>query len=113
MQVVTELLATLCCAIFCGAALYINLVEHPARLECGTMVAATEFAPSYRRAALMQATLAACGLLFSVLAWLWGAGLPWLIGGILLGMVIPYTFIAIMPTNKQLLAPQLDKGAAE
>ena len=113
MQVVAQFLAILCCAVFCGAAIYINLVEHPARMECGTMLAATEFAPNYRRAAVMQASLAAFGLLFSLLAWLSGAGLLWLIGGILLGLVIPYTLVVIMPTNRRLLAPNLDKGSEE
>ena len=36
-------------------AVYITLVEHPARMECGTEVAATEFRPSYRREAVLQA----------------------------------------------------------
>ena len=44
--------AILSAVLFSGAAMYINLVEHPARMECGTRLAATEFGPSYRRAAL-------------------------------------------------------------
>jgi hypothetical protein len=68
MQVIAQLLAILCCAVFCGAAIYINVVEHPARMAYGTLVARTAFAPSYRRAAVMQALLAACGLFFAVLA---------------------------------------------
>jgi hypothetical protein len=113
MQVMAQLLAVLCCAVFCGAAIYINVVEHPARMACGTLVAITAFAPSYRRAAVMQAVLAACGLLFAVLAWLSGAGLSWLMGGILLGLVIPYTLVVIRPTNKRLLAPGLDQSSEE
>src|SRR5262245_26490942 len=31
-----ELIATLCAGFFAGAAAYITLVEHPARLSCGT-----------------------------------------------------------------------------
>ena len=50
--------AILSCSLFAGAALYINLAEHPARMECGTALAATVFKPSYRRAAVMQASLA-------------------------------------------------------
>jgi len=50
--------AILCSALFAGAALYINLVEHPARLQCGTELAATVFGPSYKRATLMQVPLA-------------------------------------------------------
>jgi len=49
--------AIFCSAIFAGAALYINLVEHPARMQCGTGWAATVFPPSYKRAILMQVTL--------------------------------------------------------
>ena len=41
-----ELIATLCAGLFAGAAIYITLVEHPARLECGTVLAATEFGTS-------------------------------------------------------------------
>jgi len=41
-----------------AAAIYINLAEHLARMECGTELAATTFGPSYRRATVMQVTLA-------------------------------------------------------
>ena len=69
-----ELLATLCAGLFAGAAIYITLVEHPARLECGTELAATEFGPSYRRATVMQVPLAAIGLIAAVVAWVQGRG---------------------------------------
>ena len=62
------ILATLCAGLFAGAAVYINAAEHPARLACGTAAAVREFAPSYRRAAVMQASLAIIGLLAAVLA---------------------------------------------
>ncbi len=39
-----EMLSTLSAGLFAGAAIYISLVEHPARLECGTGLAITEFA---------------------------------------------------------------------
>src|SRR3989442_8790519 len=116
MEAIRELaqfLTTLCCGLFAGAAIYVNLVEHPARMECGTEIAATEFGPSYRRAAVMQASLAAVGLAASMLAWLSGASVWWLAGGILLGSVIPFTLVVIIPVNKQLLAPALDKGSAQ
>ena len=53
----------------------------------------------------MQVTLAALGLLSSIAAWLAGATFWWLVGGVLLGSVIPFTLIVILPTNKQLLSP--------
>ena len=111
MQQIAEFIAVLVCALFTGAAVYINVVEHPARLQCGVEIAATVFAPSYRRATVMQATCATVGLLSSVAAWLAGASLWWVIAGLLLGLVIP--LIVILPTNKRLLSPALDRGSAE
>jgi len=108
-----ELIATLCAGLFAGAAIYISLVEHPARLECGTELAVTEFGPSYRRATLMQASLAAVGLAAALVAWFQGRGLLVLVGGLLLGVVIPFTLVIIFPTNKRLLDPGLDRRSAE
>ena len=59
LHVFCGMLATLSCALFTGGALYVSLVEHPARLQCGTRIAVTEFAPSYKRGSVMQASLAA------------------------------------------------------
>jgi len=92
---------------------YLSFVEHPARMECGVELAAAEFPLSYRRATIMQATLAALGLLSSIAAWLAGASFLWVVAGLLLGSVIPFTLIAILPTNRQLLNPTLDRRLAE
>jgi hypothetical protein len=101
-------LATLCAGIFCGAAVYINLVEHPARVACGTEVAVRQFAPSYKRATVMQVSLVVGGLLFGLTgAWQLRDPLAAL-GAILLAIVVPFTLIGIFPTNKQLLDPTLD-----
>jgi Domain of unknown function (DUF1772) len=104
----TLILAAVCAGLFAGASIYINAVEHPARLSCGTELALREFAPSYRRATVMQASLAGAGCATG----LW-AGLvrddPWIsLGAALLGAVVPFTLIVILPTNKQLLDPSLD-----
>jgi hypothetical protein len=111
LQTLAQFLTVLSCGLFAGAAVYITLVEHPARMECGTELAATEFRPSYRRAAVMQASLAAVGFVCSIAGWLaehrWG----WLLGGILLVAVIPFTLLAVRPTNTQLLDPSLDRGS--
>jgi Domain of unknown function (DUF1772) len=108
-----ELIATLCAGLFAGAALYITFVEHPARLECGTALAATEFVPSYRRATIMQASLAALGFVAANVAWLQGSEGLVLVAGVLLGLVIPFTLIMIVPTNERLLNPALDRGSEE
>ena len=108
-----EFLALLPTAIFAGAALYINVVEHPARMSLDTRSAASEWAPSYRRATWMQAPLAALGLLGGLGAWAAGAGLAWAAGAVLIGAVIPVTLIVIFPTNQRLLAPDRDLASAE
>jgi Domain of unknown function (DUF1772) len=108
-----QFLAVLCCTLFAGAAIYISLVEHPARMGCDTKTAATVWAPSYKRATVMQAPLAAVSFLAGVGAWLFGGGILWLIGAVLIGLVIPFTFIGVMPTNHQLLAPGRDLSSTE
>ena len=61
----------------------------------------------------MQASLAALGLLSSIAAWLAGATFWWLVAGALLGSVIPFTLFVILPTNKLLLSPTLDRQSVE
>jgi Domain of unknown function (DUF1772) len=100
--------ATLATALFTGAAVYISLVEHPARLLCPTAHAVEQWRPSYKRAIVMQASLAVAGSLLALAAWLTGAGLVWLLAGVLLGSVVPFTLIVMWPTNKQLEDPGLD-----
>ncbi|PCJ16997.1 MAG: hypothetical protein COB04_09725 [Gammaproteobacteria bacterium] len=104
-------LAAFFSTLFCGAAMYITFAEHPARIECGTQVAATVFGPSYRRAAIMQASLAILATITALAAWYFGQTVLWLLGAALIFAVIPVTFIVIMPTNKQLLSEHLSKDS--
>lgn len=113
MRQVAEFVAALSCSLFPAASVYINLVEHPARMQCGVEIAATEFAPSYRRATVLQATSAAVGLISSIAAWFAGATSWWLVAGARLGSVIPFTLLVILPTNKLLLRPTLDKRSVD
>ena len=113
MRQIAEFVAVLACSLFTGAAVYISFVEHPARMECGVEIAATEFPPSYRRASVMQVILAALGLLSSIAAWFAGATFWWVVAGVLLGSVIPFTLVVILPTNKHLLNPALDRRSAQ
>jgi len=101
-------LATACAGTFFGAATYINLVEHPARMSCGREVAVREFDPSYARASVMQAALAILGCLLGLVAAWSLRDVTTAIAAALLGLVVPFTLIVIFPTNKQLLAPHLD-----
>jgi uncharacterized membrane protein len=105
--------ALVCAGLFAGAAAYVTFVEHPARVSCGTAVALAEFRPSYRRGTVMQASLAALGLVAGVLAWTASRDVGILIAGLLLGSAIPFTPLVILPTNKRLLDPTLDASSAE
>lgn len=113
MLPVAQFVATLCCIVFAGAAIYVNLVEHPARMGCSTQIAATVWAPSYKRGTWMQAPLAIVSFLAGTASWLLSAGIGWLVGAILILAVVPFTFAVIMPTNNQLLAAGRDLTSPE
>jgi|SRR5215210_3910252 len=106
LTTLAELIATLSSGLFAGAAVYINLVEHPARVQTGIRPALTEFAPSYKRATVTQVSLAVVGFLGALIAWRSRSETRWLIGGGLLVSVVPFTALVILPTNKKLLDPE-------
>jgi len=99
--------------LFAGAALYVSLAEHPARLTCSTDVAVAQWAPSYRRATVMQVTLALTATSASLVQWFHAGGVLWLWGAATLAAVISFTLVAILPTNARLLAPDRDPRSAE
>jgi hypothetical protein len=113
MLLTLKFLAVLTASVFAGAALYINIVEHPARMTLDTRSAAMEWAPSYARATWMQAPLAILSLLTGLGSWLMGGGIGWAVGALLIGAVVPFTFLGIMPTNKALLAAGRDLASEE
>ena len=102
------ILATLAAGLFAGAAIYITAVEHPARLACGSELAVREFAPSYHRATLMQAPLALVGCAAGIVAGWQHNDLVLACAAALLGAVVPFTLVVMLPTNKRLLNPALD-----
>jgi hypothetical protein len=113
MLIVLKFVATFAAALFAGAAFYINVAEHPARMTLETQFAAAQWALSYRRATWLQAPLALLSLLAGLGSWWLGAGLGWAIAALLIGAVIPFTLVGIMPTNKLLLSPGRDLRTPE
>lgn len=105
LTTLAELITTLSSALFTGAAVYINLVEHPARMQTGIRPALAEFAPSYKRATVTQVSLAVAGFLAALVTWRSRSDVRWLIGGGLLVSVVPFTALVILPTNERLLDP--------
>ena len=94
--------AILSTAIFTGAAIYISLVEHPARGEVTTECAIAQWRPSYKRATLMQASLAIAATVLAIASWIAGGGWSWLLAAMLIASVVPFTLVVMWPINKQL-----------
>ena len=107
------LLALIASAIFCGAALYVNVAEQPARLSLDDRALLAEWKPSYKRGAAMQAPLALVGFLLGLLAWWQTAHPGFLIGAIAIIAPWPWTLIGIKPTNDALLATDPDKAGPQ
>jgi hypothetical protein len=108
-----EIIAIIATGIFAGAAVYINLVEHPARLSCSVQLAVMEWRPSYKRATLMQVPLALAGSLSALTSWWLDRRPVWLVGGLILLAVVPFTLVFILPTNKRLENDGLDLRSDE
>jgi hypothetical protein len=108
-----EFLAVVTGSLFAGAALYINVAEHPARMRMDTHNAVLQWAPSYRRATWLQAPLAVVSFCAGAAVWFAGGGVAWLVAAALIGAVVPFTFIGIMPTNHRLLSGSIDRNSNE
>src|SRR5437588_1599811 len=98
------LVALIAAAIFTGAALYVNVAEQPARLSLDDRALLTEWKPSYKHGAAMQAPLALIGCVLGLIAWWQTSDWRWLVGALVLVANWPYTLLVILPTNNVLLA---------
>ncbi len=96
-------LALLVAAAFAGVAIYVSLCEHPARLQLDDRAMLTQWKPSYKHGAAMQASLSLIGTILGLAAW-WQSGVwLWLVGAVSLILPWPFTLFVIKPTNDALL----------
>jgi hypothetical protein len=95
--------AVVSAVMFTTWALYVSLVEHPARLDSGVGAGRAQFQASYRRAAPWQASFAGAACVAGAAVAYISGGWSWLAGALAMGAVIPFTLMAIRPTNRLLL----------
>lgn len=99
-----SIVALVCATLFAGAALYISLVEHPARLGLADGPLLAQWRPSYKRALPIQSGLAIVGGVAGLIMGYSSADWRWLAGSVLLLANWPFTLFIIMPVNKRLMA---------
>lgn len=107
------LFAFLCAALFSGAALYVLLVEHPARAKLDPASQLAQWQHAYRRGTLMQAPLAAASGLAGILVWWRWGDLLCLAGGGLMLAAIAFTLLVMFPLSKALQAAPPRDATAE
>lgn len=102
-MVILQLAAVIFAALFAGAALYITLVEQPARLALGDKSLLLQWQPSYKRALPIQSGLAIAAGLAGFGSWYLSGEWQWLAGSLAILANWPFTLLVIMPVNKRLM----------
>jgi len=107
-------LALALAAAFFGAALYVNLVEQPARLALDDDAILHEWTPSDRRGVALILGLSLLSAALGLVAYFASQeDVRWAIGALIVILVWPYTFFAMAPLNNQILTlTSKDVGAA-
>jgi anthrone oxygenase-like protein len=90
------------------SAFYISFAEQPARLGLNDGALLAQWKPAYKRGFAMQAPLAIIGFLLGIVAWWMTGRLTFAFGAIALVTNWPWTIFGIMPTNKALMAIELN-----
>ena len=101
--------ATACA--FVGAALYVNVVEQPARLALDARSIVREWVPSNRRGFVMLAVLAIVSAFSGYADYIRTGDVRWLIGGTIILASWPYAYFVMTPVNILLYAARREAPA--
>ena len=89
---------------FFGAALYINIVEQPARLALDASSMVREWIPSNRRGFVMLSSFAIISAILAYVDYARTGDLRWTIGGLVIIASWPYAYFVMIPANIWLYA---------
>ncbi len=89
---------------FAGMALYVNVVEQPARLSLDDASMMKEWGPSDRRGFALLAGFAVVSALAGLTEFRLLGDVRWLVGALVVLSSWPYTYFVIVPLNNRLLA---------
>jgi hypothetical protein len=96
-------LALAAAAAFTGGALYVNIVEQPARMALEDSALLSEWAPSDRRGVALLLGLALIAGIFGLASYFETQDVRWAIGALIAILSWPYTFFVMAPLNNQIL----------
>jgi hypothetical protein len=89
---------------FVGAALYISLVEQPARLGLTADAMMREWEPSNRRGFILLSALAVVATILAFAQYGRVGDIRWTVGGVIILASWPYAYYVILPVNIWLYA---------
>jgi hypothetical protein len=94
-------------AAFLGAAVYIGLVEQPARLALGGRAMIKEWAQSNHRGTVMMSALVVVSAILGFIQFKTDGDVRWIIGGVIILASWPYANFVMVPVNIWLCAVPL------
>jgi hypothetical protein len=96
-------------ASFLGAAIYVGLVEQPARLALGGRAMIKEWAQSNHRGTVMMSVLAVVSAILAFIQFKTDGDVRWIIGGVAILASWPYSYFVMVPVNIWLCAIPLGR----
>jgi hypothetical protein len=107
----TGLYAFAVASAFLGAAIYIGLVEHPARLTLGARAMVREWAVSDHRGTILLTALSLGSAVLAFVQYRLGGDVRWIIGGLAILSSWPYEYYVLVPVSIWLCAVPPEKSA--